>query len=97
MNARYFSEGYALYTRFRMGDTQTAERDLERLMRLEESQFIPASIFALAELGRKRYAAALDYIRQCRDNRECWYTHLAVDPLVTELHLDAAELYGQAL
>jgi DNA-binding winged helix-turn-helix (wHTH) protein/tetratricopeptide (TPR) repeat protein len=94
---RYFSEGYALYTRFRIGDTQTAERDLERLMRLEESQFIPATIFALAELGRKRYPEALGYIRQCRDNRECWYTHLAVDPLVAELHLDAAELYGHAL
>lgn len=97
MNARYFSEGYALYTRFRVGDTQTAERDLERLVRLEESQFIPATIFALAELGRKRYAEALAYIRQCRDNRECWYTHLAVDPLVAELHLDAAELYGHAM
>jgi DNA-binding winged helix-turn-helix (wHTH) protein/tetratricopeptide (TPR) repeat protein len=97
MNARYFSEGYALYTRFRIGDTQTAERDLERLMRLDESQFVPATIFALAELGRKRYPEALGYIRQCRDNRECWYTHLAVDPLVAELHLDTAELYGHAL
>jgi DNA-binding winged helix-turn-helix (wHTH) protein/tetratricopeptide (TPR) repeat protein len=97
MNARYFSEAYALYTRFRIGDTQTAERDLERLTRLEESQFVPATIFALGELGRKRYATAREFIRQCRDNRECWYTHLAVDPLVKDLRLDIAQLYAQAL
>jgi DNA-binding winged helix-turn-helix (wHTH) protein/tetratricopeptide (TPR) repeat protein len=94
MNARYFAEGYALYTRFRIGDVDGARSGIERLRRLAESQFIPATIFALAELGRKDYPEAQKCIRQCRDNRECWYTHLAVDPLVKELHLDPAELYG---
>jgi DNA-binding winged helix-turn-helix (wHTH) protein/tetratricopeptide (TPR) repeat protein len=93
MNARYFAEGYALYTRFRLGDVKAAEAGLERLARLSESQFIPATIFALAEIGRQNYGEARKYISQCRDNRECWYTHLAVDPLVKELRLDVADLY----
>ena len=93
MNARYFAEGYALYTRLRLGDVVAAEAGIERLARLSESQFIPATIFALAEIGRRNYGEAQKYISQCRDNRECWYTHLGVDPLVKELHLDVANLY----
>jgi hypothetical protein len=85
MNARYFAEGYALYARFRIGDISTAEKDLNRLKRAAESWFVPATIFALAELGRDNYQEALTAIRQCRDNRECWYTHLGVDPLVKDL------------
>lgn len=96
MNSRYFAEGYALYTRFRIGDTDNAVRDFERLKRLTESQFVPATIFALGELGRNNHAEALAWIAQSRENRECWYTHLGVDPLVKELHLDAADLYGKA-
>lgn len=95
MNARYFAEGYALYTRFRMGDTKTAQSTLERLARLAESQFVPATCFALAEIGRKNGEAALRYIEVCGDNRECWYTHLRVEPLVKELDLDPARLYGR--
>jgi DNA-binding winged helix-turn-helix (wHTH) protein len=97
MNARYFSEGYALYTRFRIGDTEGAEEGLQRLMRLAESQFVPAMCFALAEIGRKNRDAALQYVDLCGRNRECWYTHLGVDPLVKELDLDAERLYGQAI
>ncbi len=94
MNARYFAEGYALYARFRSGHVRDAEKDLERLQYLSASQFVPATCFALAEIGRHNHAAALQYIRQCGDNRECWYTHLRVEPLVKELGLDPAELYG---
>lgn len=90
MNARYFAEGYALYARFRIGDTATAESSLERLKRAAESRFIPATIFALAELGRNNYPEAVTAIRQCGDNRECWYTHLGVDPLVKDLGLKNA-------
>lgn len=95
MNARYFAEGYALYTRFRIGDTKAAQSTLERLARLAESQFVPATCFALAEIGRKNRKGALRYIERCGDNRECWYTHLRVDPLVKELALDPARLYGR--
>lgn len=93
MNARYFAEGYALYARFRRGDSQNGEKDTQRLKRFARSQFIPATCFALGEIGRKNGAAALQYIRQCADNRECWYTHLGVEPLVKELGLKPAELY----
>jgi DNA-binding winged helix-turn-helix (wHTH) protein len=92
MNARYFAEGYALYARFRTGDVATAERDLNRLKRAAKSRFVPATIFALAELGRDNYPEALTAIRQCRDNRECWYTHLSVDPLVKDLRAENADL-----
>lgn len=94
MNARYFAEGYALYARFRGGEIGDAQTNLERLQYLSASQFVPATCFALAEIGRHDHAAALHYIRQCGDNRECWYTHLRVDPLVKELGLAPAELYG---
>jgi DNA-binding winged helix-turn-helix (wHTH) protein len=96
MNARYFAEGYALYARFRMGDAANAQSSLRRLRRLGESQFVPATIFALGELGRNDRAAAMQRIRQCRDNRECWYTHLGVDPLVKEWHFDMTELNQDA-
>jgi hypothetical protein len=95
MNARYFAEGYALYTRFRFGDSANAENALERLKRAAESQFVPAMCFAVAEIGRKNRDAALRHIDLCGDNRECWYTHLGVDPLVKELDLDTASLYNQ--
>lgn len=94
MNARYFAEGYALYTRFRIGDTAEAEKTLARLTRLEESEFVPAMCFALAELGRENRAAALRSIEIAGENRECWYTHLGVEPLVKELKLDRATLFA---
>jgi DNA-binding winged helix-turn-helix (wHTH) protein len=96
MNARYFAEGYALYTRFRIGETGEAEKTLARLTRLAESEFVPAMCFALAELGQGNRDAALRCIEIAGDNRECWYTHLGVEPLVKELQLDPARLYGGA-
>ena len=96
MNARYFAEGYALYARFRMGDTANAQAALARLARLAESQFVPAMCFALAEIGRRNHEGALRYIELCGENRECWYTHLGVDPLVKELNLDISKLYAHS-
>ncbi len=93
MNARYFAEGYALYARFRNGHIRDAQTGLERLQHLSASQFVPATCFALAKIGRRAHAAALHYICQCGDNRECWYTPLQVEPLVKELDLDPTELY----
>jgi tetratricopeptide (TPR) repeat protein len=94
MNARYFAEGYALYTRFRTGETAEAEKTLARLARLEESEFVPAMCFALAEIGRENFDAARRCIEICGENRECWYTHLGVEPLVKELALDRAQLFA---
>jgi hypothetical protein len=93
MNAPYFAEGYALYARFRSGHIRDAQTDLERLRHRSASQFVPATCFALAEIGRLDHAAALHFIRPCGDNRECWYTPLQVEPLVKELDLDPTELY----
>jgi DNA-binding winged helix-turn-helix (wHTH) protein/tetratricopeptide (TPR) repeat protein len=97
MNARYFAEAYALYTRFRIGDTANAEKTLGRLTRLEESEFVPAMCFALAELGRNDRDAARRCIEVAADNRECWYTHLGVEPLAKELALDPTKLYARTL
>jgi len=94
MNARYFAEGYALYTRFRIGETAEAEKTLARLTRLEESEFVPAMCFALAELGRENRATALRCIEIAGENRECWYTHLGVEPLVKDLRLDPSTLFA---
>ncbi|HEY6326641.1 MAG TPA: winged helix-turn-helix domain-containing protein [Candidatus Cybelea sp.] len=93
MNARYFAEGYALYTRFRLAETAEAEKALARLTRLAESEFVPAMCFALAELGRGDRDAALRCIEIAGENRECWYTHLGVDPLVKELALNPQQLH----
>lgn len=67
----------------------------ERRRRRGAAQFVPAMCFALAGIGCKNRDAALRYIDLCGDNRECWYTHLGVDPLVKELDLDTANLYNQ--
>ncbi|HEV3090461.1 MAG TPA: winged helix-turn-helix domain-containing protein [Candidatus Cybelea sp.] len=96
MNARFFAEGYALYARFRIGENEEAAAALQRLTRLSEAQFVPSTCFALAELGRGDVQAALRHIEASRENRECWYTHLGVDPIVKDLHLDPGALYRAA-
>jgi tetratricopeptide (TPR) repeat protein len=89
VNVRFLAEGYAMYARFRSNDASGAEASLDRLRRLSQRQFIPATCFALAELGRRQYAKALSYIRQSGENRESWYTHLGIEPFVDDVRSDA--------
>ncbi len=96
MDARFLAEAYALYARFRSGDTANAEAALERLQRLSQRQFVPAVCFALAEVGRKRYPQALQHLRVSAENRESWYAQFRVDPFVDDVREHAQSLRHSA-
>ncbi|MBV8116991.1 MAG: winged helix-turn-helix domain-containing protein [Candidatus Eremiobacteraeota bacterium] len=85
VDARFLAEGYALYARFRSGDTTNAENALERLRRLSERQFVPAMCFALAEIGRRDEPQALHYLRVSEENCECWYAQFHIEPFVDDV------------
>lgn len=79
------AEGYALYARFRFGDGNAADVALERLRRLAERQFVPASTFVLAETGRGQFAAASAHLQRSKENGEWWYVQSHLDPFLDDL------------
>jgi predicted Zn-dependent protease len=85
LDARFLAEAYALYARFRFGDSTDAHASLERLARLSQRQFVPSACFAWAEAGRKQYLQAFHYLRRSNENGEWLYAQSLVDPMLDDL------------
>jgi adenylate cyclase len=73
----------------RMGDVEGARAVLDRLAKSSSSDYVDplASAYIESALGNQK--AALEHVRQSRQDRSPFATHVSVDPLFSALHADA--------
>jgi adenylate cyclase len=72
----------------RMGDTAGARAVLDRLAKMSTSGYVDPLASAYIETALGDQKAALEHVRQSREDRSPFATHVNIDPLFSDLHAD---------
>lgn len=84
-NVRFFAAGYLIFAFFRSGQGERAAQVWDRIRRIERTNYVPAMLHAVACSGARQFEEAHRWIALSRENRECWYTQLAVEPFLSDI------------